>query len=88
VREGFEGLVRGNTRRLERLETEEMPESEGILMRNLHFGLGDIIKDGMGDHSLGESLRGQYIIRIGWDDVQGWLAEVRFLHVIPVYDDG
>jgi 6-phosphofructokinase 1 len=39
-----------------------------------------LLKEGEGDasdHPGSRSLKGRYIIRVGWDDVRGWFAEVR-----------
>lgn len=56
----------------------------------LGFGYGELLKDGAGEgdadeygnlvvadkkDELGRSLRGRYIVRVGWDDVRGWLGE-------------
>jgi 6-phosphofructokinase 1 len=56
----------------------------------LGFGFGELLKDGAGEgdvdemgsmvvadkkDELGRSLRGRYIVRVGWDDVRGWLGE-------------
>ena len=52
------------------------------LIHNLRFGDGDLLKDFEGDaadmeHPGGRSLKGRYIIRVGWDDVRGWFTQVR-----------
>lgn len=50
------------------------------IVHNLRFGDGLLLKEGEGDavdHPGGRSLKGRYIIRVGWDDVRGWFAEVR-----------
>ncbi|KAG9051527.1 6-phosphofructokinase, alpha subunit [Tulasnella sp. UAMH 9824] len=85
VREGYEGLVKGNT---EAPETQDysttqgnpinLPESlkDDTLVRNLRFGDGPLLRDGEGDTSdASHSLKGRYIIRVGWDDVRGWMGE-------------
>lgn len=54
----------------------------------LSFGFGELLKYGAAegdadDYGLpvpkqedtGKSLRGRYIVRVGWDDVRGWLGE-------------
>ncbi|RXK34722.1 6-phosphofructokinase [Tremella mesenterica] len=60
----------------------------------LSFGYGELLKDGAGEGDLDDmaghgnpnasiesidkkakSLRGKYIVRVGWDDVRGWLGE-------------
>ncbi|KAF8557460.1 6-phosphofructokinase [Imleria badia] len=82
VREGYEGLVRGNTQNY-------VPYSEPLadpsvaahgaaqtnLFENLRFGDGSLLRDGTSDHPDGRSLKGRYIVRVGFDDVRGWFAE-------------
>lgn len=46
-------------------------------IQNLRFGDGELLRDGTGDYPGGRSLKGRYIVRVGWDDVRGWFAEVR-----------
>ncbi|KAI0649083.1 6-phosphofructokinase [Trametes meyenii] len=85
VREGYEGLVRGNTeghRHAQNAEKGSMspkphkgPENHEDFVHNLRFGDGELLKDGTGDHPGGRTLRGRYIVRVGWDDVRGWFAE-------------
>ena len=92
MREGYEGLVRGNSEaprrkvnfdahgRPKRSETLGEWVDESLLVNNLRFGDGHLLKEGEGDavdHPGGRSLKGRYIIRVGWDDVRGWFAEVR-----------
>ncbi|KAJ8072531.1 6-phosphofructokinase, alpha subunit [Marasmius tenuissimus] len=82
VREGYEGLVRGN---LEASTPEPAPptfpdlppETDGDvnLLHNLRFGDGQLLKDGTGDYIGGRTLKGRYIVRVGWDDVKGWFSE-------------
>ncbi|KAG7451133.1 6-phosphofructokinase [Guyanagaster necrorhizus] len=80
VREGYEGLVRGNTED-KPPHIQDTPQiAEGVdvtLVENLRFGDGDLLKNGMGDYSnsKGRSLKGRYIVRVGWDDVRAWFAE-------------
>src|ERR1700677_3879087 len=75
VREGYEGLVRGNA-------DAETPSSPNIatttldvkikdpsFIQNLRFGDGALLRDGTGDHPGGRTLKGRYIVRVGWDDV-------------------
>ena len=51
--------------------------------QNLRFGDGRLLRDGTADFvSEGRSLQGRYIVRVGWDDVRSWLAEVRFIYLI------
>ena len=137
IREGWEGLVRGNTteptpapsamtsphiapkrsvsfsalppsQQLEKLDLDEHAakedKSHGVNYADpkavaplsdapLSFGFGELLKDGAGEgdveeqqnipglviadekDELGKSLRGRYIVRVGWDDVRGWLGE-------------
>ncbi|KAJ7773224.1 phosphofructokinase domain-containing protein [Mycena metata] len=83
VREGYEGLVRGNA------EAEgtsnyvppvvphhsEFPPAAMDIINNLRFGDGELLRDGTGDYSHGRTLKGRYIVRVGWDDVRGWFTE-------------
>ena len=43
------------------------------------YGEGELLREGAGetDHESmgGRSLRGRYIVRVGWDDVRSWLSE-------------
>ena len=96
VREGYEGLVRGNQEHAEirkeadgvaeevLVETEvrankvtAKSETDEYLLHNLRFGDGDLLKDGTGEYVGGRTLKGRYIVRVGWDDVRGWFSEVR-----------
>lgn len=89
VREGYEGLVRGNLDAPRKVKissasptniAEDIPDDR--LVNNLRFGDGNLLREGEGDsndHHGGRSLKGRYIIRVGWDDVRGWFAEVRLL---------
>ena len=91
VREGYEGLVRGNIDAGEKKAQEvnsdaikevqpeadhdkEQPETN--LLQNLRFGDGDLLKDGAIEAVDGRSLKGRYIVRVGWDDVRGWFSQV------------
>ncbi len=91
VREGYEGLVRGNSEghrhtssvaekgpTSPRVKGTESQETEGFV-HNLRFGDGELLKDGTGDHPGGRTLKGRYIVRVGWDDVRGWFSEVSLL---------
>ncbi|KAI9512025.1 phosphofructokinase domain-containing protein [Russula earlei] len=80
VREGYEGLVRGNAD----AEAPSSPELVTALdigirdlsfIKNLRFGDGALLRDGTGDHPGGRTLKGRYIVRVGWDDVRGWFAQ-------------
>ena len=93
VREGYEGLVRGNdgghhhrsphnlgaeksaNGSRSRTPTPEVVETESFT-QTLRYGDGDLLRDGTGDHPSGRSLKGRYIVRVGWDDVRGWFSEV------------
>ncbi|PIL35553.1 hypothetical protein GSI_02281 [Ganoderma sinense ZZ0214-1] len=90
VREGYEGLVRGNDAghhrshnigaekgangSRSRTPTPEAVETESFT-QTLRYGDGDLLRDGTGDHPSGRSLKGRYIVRVGWDDVRGWFSE-------------
>ncbi|KAF7327704.1 ATP-dependent 6-phosphofructokinase [Mycena kentingensis (nom. inval.)] len=81
VREGYEGLVRGNEEASHTYErpaevqyADFPPEAMGII-DNLRFGDGQLLKDGTGDYASGRTLKGRYIVRVGWDDVRGWFTE-------------
>lgn len=99
VREGYEGLVRGNQEQGERAGEEVNKKSrqevkeeydiaskaflkkQGIkpnteFLQNLRFGDGDLLRDGTSEYVGGRTLKGRYIVRVGWDDVRGWFAEV------------
>lgn len=96
VREGYEGLVRGNTDSSEKASQEsnanalkevqrEVDHVKGLLsqhepdtnlLHNLRFGDGDILRDGSSEVVGGRSLKGRYIVRVGWDDVRGWFSQV------------
>ncbi|PLW24127.1 hypothetical protein PCASD_06695 [Puccinia coronata f. sp. avenae] len=84
VREGYEGLVRGNEAPKEQskkdslvipqsdpprwLKTSDRPLSANFT--STYFG-ADSLKDGEAD----SELKGQHIIRVGWDDVGPFLSE-------------
>ena len=97
VREGYEGLVRGNkelaakignevnTQTIQHIE-EEVEENAHIpaqsppdqnLLHNLRFGDGDLLLDGTSEYVGGRTLKGRYIVRVGWDDVRAWYAQAR-----------
>lgn len=54
--------------------------SNNDVVNNLRFGFGTLLKNGEGDvdesNPEGKTLRGRYIVRVGWDDVRGWMGEV------------
>ncbi|KAF8127013.1 phosphofructokinase domain-containing protein [Boletus edulis] len=83
VREGYEGLVRGNTQ--DYIPYNELLADPSVIQRahgsaktnlfeNLRFGDGLLLRDGTSDHPSGRSLKGRYIVRVGFDDVRGWFA--------------
>ncbi|KAI0950948.1 hypothetical protein AcW1_008116 [Taiwanofungus camphoratus] len=94
VREGYEGLVRGNNGQEHRAGAAERSgtsspkagaaaakdpktaeDGDTSFVHNLRFGDGELLKDGTGDHAGGRTLRGRYIVRVGWDDVKGWFTQ-------------
>ncbi|TFK28096.1 6-phosphofructokinase [Coprinopsis marcescibilis] len=93
VREGYEGLVRGNTewaeaegQRVNTSATESVKQEVEInqyqagsdnvnLLENLRFGDGELLKDGTSEFVGGRTLKGRYIVRVGWDDVRGWFSQ-------------
>ncbi|KAJ7227155.1 phosphofructokinase domain-containing protein [Mycena pura] len=81
VREGYEGLVRGNAEESPIYNPppatpySDFPEAAKNIIKNLRFGDGQLLKDGTGDYASGRSLKGRYIVRVGWDDVRGWFSE-------------
>lgn len=93
VREGWEGLVRGNSGASTSTvpptpnQTTGAPVSrgDGKLEHPLSFGSGELLRyqsldspeDEDAAHAAGVEPRGgKYILRVGWDDVRGWLGEV------------
>lgn len=84
VREGYEGLVRGNEGAKDS-EVHKQVFPEEVKVRNpdfipqLRFGDGALLRDGTGDFPGRRSLLGRYIVRVGFDDVRGWMSEVSTL---------
>jgi 6-phosphofructokinase 1 len=80
VREGYEGLVRGNSewhaQKNQESQAQEVKDSDPRLVHSLRFGDGELLRDGTGDLRGDRTLKGRYIVRVGWDDVRGWFAEV------------
>ena len=90
VREGYEGLVRGNTKGTAKKVNPHTPDNADVarseqiaatsdqnLLHNLRFGDGDLLRDGTSEYAMGgRTLKGRYIVRVGWDDVRGWFSEV------------
>ncbi|KAL8287052.1 hypothetical protein RQP46_004058 [Phenoliferia psychrophenolica] len=69
VREGWEGLVRGNTAP----ETTATPKATPERRRGGFvptYGEGELLKEGEGE----QTLKDRYIIRVGWDDVRGFAS--------------
>ena len=104
VREGYEGLVRGNAQAAEEravlanvvAEAEVLADEDDAerelnyhqpqlsgrkpdqnLLKNLRFGDGDLLRDGTSEYVSGRTLKGRYIVQVGWDDVRGWFSEAR-----------
>ncbi|KAI9568228.1 phosphofructokinase domain-containing protein [Boletus coccyginus] len=80
VREGYEGLVRGNTMahlsyNVPLADPTAAQRADTNLVENLRFGDADLLRDGTSDHPSSQSLKGRYIVRVGFDDVRGWFAE-------------
>ncbi|GAA6034879.1 hypothetical protein JCM8097_009347 [Rhodosporidiobolus ruineniae] len=79
VREGWEGLVRGNTSDEVAVDVEPStgaPVAVGTVDGKRKggfvatYGEGELLKEGEGE----QTLRGRYIIRVGWDDVRGFAS--------------
>ena len=89
VREGYEGLVRGNSDE-HKVDKECLPPHKEVhikdegFVHNLRFGDGELLRDGTADHPTGRTLKGRYIVRVGWDDVRGWFSEVSTLSPAPL----
>lgn len=88
VREGYEGLVRGNSeasqQQAEQVHTfaeasvqAEVRANAALLhsggagpdtrlLHNLRFGDGELLKDGTTEFVGGRTLKGRYIVRVGW----------------------
>ncbi|KAG5716248.1 6-phosphofructokinase [Termitomyces sp. T112] len=84
VREGYEGLVRGNTEYAQTHGSATLLPSRNVsisedgtsnLLSNLRFGDGNLLRDGACDQTDGRTLSGRYIVRVGFDDVRGWFAQ-------------
>lgn len=94
MREGYEGLVRGNIAYYDSIEKDKLnvdvtpnatTPSDGAakdagdkidFLNNLRFGDGDLLRDGTSEFLGGRTLKGRYIVRVGFDDVRGWFSEV------------
>jgi 6-phosphofructokinase 1 len=54
---------------------------ERPIVKRLRFGDGELLTSGSGDAYIkdfqGRTLKGRHIVRVGWDDVRGWLSEAR-----------
>jgi 6-phosphofructokinase 1 len=65
----------------------DFPLAATNIINNLRFGDGTLLKDGTGDYGTGDyasgrTLKGRYIVRVGWDDVRGWFTEVGRRYII------
>ena len=79
VREGWEGLVLGNVSddELEKPAASAPPvknatkpsRAEGGFVAT--YGDGELLREGEGE----AGFKGRYIIRVGWDDVRGFVSE-------------
>jgi 6-phosphofructokinase 1 len=89
IREGWEGLVRGNSGASVPASPAVQP-ADAVSMTIAEkvedgfiptYGDGELLREGVGEaEELG--LKGKYIIKVGWDDVRGWMDQVRnFLQV-------
>ena len=61
-------------------------------LKSLRFGDGTLLRDGTYGHYGGRSLKGRHIIRVGWDDVRGYMPQVRselfaFVQVVDTFPD-
>ncbi|CAO1627581.1 unnamed protein product [Parajaminaea phylloscopi] len=83
IREGWEGLVRGNDEEVDQQQRSTPPPSvsheaqgDGTAPRNFvpTYGEGELLKEGVSEAE-SEGLKGRYIVRVGWDDVRGWLDQ-------------
>jgi 6-phosphofructokinase 1 len=63
---------------------DDVKISDPSFIQNLRFGDGALLRDGTGDHPSGRTLKGRYIVRVGWDDVRGWFAEACALCYLSV----
>ncbi|KAF8149841.1 6-phosphofructokinase [Crassisporium funariophilum] len=50
-------------------------EPDANLLANLRFGDGDLLRDGTSEYVGGRTLKGRYIVRVGWDDVRAWFSQ-------------
>ena len=71
------GNTQEHTNSSEPSPTIRKADSDQNIINNLRFGDGGLLKDGTGDHADGRTLKGRYIVRVGWDDVRGWFSEVK-----------
>lgn len=72
VREGWEGLVRGNSTEEPELPKQEHHPSKGTGQKFVStYGDGELLKEGESEIQL----KGKHIIHVGWDDVRGFLGE-------------
>lgn len=87
IREGWEGLVRGNEERVDNEHKATAPPAS-ILQGTTgaskdpkarpkfvpSYGEGELLREGISEAE-NQGLRGRYIVRVGWDDVRGWLDQ-------------
>ncbi|PWN31723.1 6-phosphofructokinase [Meira miltonrushii] len=74
IREGWEGLVRGNEAGSEEGQRTPTGYAKGNDVFIPTYGEGDLLREGVGEaDEIG--LKGRYIVRVGWDDVRGWMSE-------------
>ncbi|KAE8223759.1 hypothetical protein CF319_g3252 [Tilletia indica] len=70
IREGWQGLVNGNS---------ASPESSPSPIQSDSFiptyGQGELLREGVSEAQEELGLKGQYIIPVGWDDVRGWMDQ-------------
>ncbi|CAO1618941.1 unnamed protein product [Jaminaea pallidilutea] len=83
IREGWEGLVRGNDEETEISDAwdsaglEKNPEQGQQKPRSKFvptYGEGELLKEGVSEAE-NVGLKGRYIVRVGWDDVRGWMDQ-------------
>jgi 6-phosphofructokinase 1 len=85
IREGWEGLVRGNSTSssvsptpnspslpipIRIVDSKSQDEPQGNFAASV--GEGEYLKEGESD----ARLKGRYIVKVGWHDVRGFLREV------------
>jgi 6-phosphofructokinase 1 len=76
VREGWEGLVLGNADESSDDDETTSPAHTGAQAKSggaflPTYGDGELLREGEGE----AGFKGRYIIRVGWDDVRGFVGE-------------